>query len=187
MDSSAYTVNLGQTVTFTARVIGNGATPSGTVTFKASGSAITGCTSVAIANGQALCTTTALTAGAFQITGDYSGDSAYTAGVAGPVTQTVNGAVALRMTIDSSRYTSTYGQAVTFTVQVTGGVTPTGTVRFTDDNANVAACNAVALSNGVATCTISTLNRGNHKIRGVYSGDSKNAAGVAGPITQKVN
>ena len=90
--------------------------------------------------------------------------------------------------MDSSSYTITAGQSVTFTVRLIGnGATPTGTVRFTSDNGNIAGCTAVALSNGVATCTTSTLDRGNHKIRGYYSGDSNNSAGVAGPITQKVN
>ena len=188
MDSSAYTTNAGQAVTFTVRLIGNGTTPTGTVAFKASGNVINGCAAVAIANGQALCTTSALGAGSWPITGSYSGDSVYGAGVAGPVTQTVNGApAALRLTIDSSRYTSNYGQSVTFTVQVSGGVNPSGTVRFTDGSGNVAGCSAVALSGGVANCTLSTLDRGTHKIRGYYSGDSGNSAGVAGPITQRVN
>jgi hypothetical protein len=75
---------------------------------------------------------------------------------------------------------------VTFIVQVTGGITPGGTVRFTDGNANIAGCAAVALSNGTAQCTTSSLSRGTHKIRGNYSGDSKNGAGVAGPITETV-
>jgi hypothetical protein len=50
---------------------------------------IAGCESVSAASGQAVCTTTALTAGTYPITGTYSGDSTYSAGVAGPITQTV--------------------------------------------------------------------------------------------------
>jgi hypothetical protein len=187
MDSSAYTVNAGQSVTFTARIIGNGATPTGTVTFKASGNAINGCVAVAVANGQALCTTTALTAGAFQITGDYSGDSAYYAGVAGPITETVNAPAPMKLGIDSSQYTSVYGAAVTFTVTVTGGMNPTGTFKFTDGSATIAGCGAVALVNGSASCTTAALTRGKHQVRGWYSGDSNNGVGVAGPITQRVN
>jgi hypothetical protein len=89
MDSSSYTVSVGQSVSFTVRLIGNGAPPTGTVVFKASGTVISNCASVAAANGQAVCTTTALSAGAYQVTGDYSGDSTYTSGIAGPITQTV--------------------------------------------------------------------------------------------------
>lgn len=89
MDSSSYTVSVGQSVTFTVRLIGNGATPTGTVVFKANDLVISDCASIAAANGQALCTTTALAAGSYRITGTYSGDSTYTNGVAGPITQTV--------------------------------------------------------------------------------------------------
>src|SRR6185295_13359137 len=47
MDSSSYTVNVGQGVTFTVRLIGNGAAPTGTVAFKAGGALISGCESIA--------------------------------------------------------------------------------------------------------------------------------------------
>jgi hypothetical protein len=170
------------------RVIGNGTAPSGSVAFKANGNIINGCSAVAISNGQALCTTTTLAAGSWAITGAYSGDSTYGAGVAGPITQTVNGApAALRLTIDSSKYTAKQGQPVTFTVNVTGGSSPSGTVRFTDGGGNIAGCSAVSLSSGTATCTTKALTRGQHAIRGYYSGDSKNSAGVAGPVTETIN
>jgi hypothetical protein len=188
MDSSSYTVDVGQSVSFTVRLLGNGTAPTGTVAFKASGSVINGCSAVAVSNGQALCTTSSLGAGSWAITGNYSGDSVYGAGVAGPITQTVNAApAALRLTIDSSRYTANAGQPVTFTVQITGGSSPTGTVRFTDGTANIAGCSAVTLANGVANCTTKALTRGQHAIRGYYSGDSRNGAGVAGPITETIN
>jgi hypothetical protein len=188
MDSSSYTINAGQSVTFTVRLMGNGATPTGTVAFKANGNLINGCSAVAVSNGQALCTTTTLAAGSWAITGAYSGDPTYGAGVAGPITQTVNGApAALRFTIDSSRYSANAGQPVTFTVKITGGSSPSGTVRFTDGTANIAGCSAVTLASGTATCTTKALTRGQHAIRGYYSGDSKNSAGVAGPITQTIN
>ncbi len=89
MDSSSYTVSVGQSVTFTVRLIGNAATPTGTVAFKASGNLISECAAIAASGGTALCTTTALTPGSYSITGTYSGDSTYSAGLAGPITQTV--------------------------------------------------------------------------------------------------
>jgi len=89
IDSSSYTVSVGQSVSFTVRLLGNGSTPSGTVVFKATGNVISNCSAVAASNGQATCTTTALAVGIYQITGTYSGDSTYSAGLAGPITQTV--------------------------------------------------------------------------------------------------
>jgi Bacterial Ig-like domain (group 3) len=88
IDSSSYTVSVGQSVSFTVRLIGT-PTPSGTVAFKAGGNVISNCSAVAASNGQAVCTTTALAAGTYPITGTYSGNSTYGAGLAGPITQTV--------------------------------------------------------------------------------------------------
>ena len=139
MDSSSYTINAGQSVTFTASIMGNLGTPTGTVTFRDNGAAITSCISMPVTNGNATCTTASLAAGTHPITGLYSGDAVYGAGVAGPITQTVKGVVATKLTIDSSRYTSTAGQNVTFTVTVTGGSgTPTGAVNFQDNGSSIA-------------------------------------------------
>jgi Bacterial Ig-like domain (group 3) len=89
LDSSSYTTSVGQGVTFTVRLLGNDATPTGTVAFKAGTNVISDCSSVAVSNGQAACTTATLAAGSYQISGAYSGDSIYSAGIAGPITQTV--------------------------------------------------------------------------------------------------
>jgi hypothetical protein len=194
IDSSSYTIAAGNSVTFTVVLMGNSGTPSGTVNFQAEGTSISGCSAVAIANGRALCTTSSLTGGTYKITGLYSGDATYGIGQAGPITQTVTGAPAYtpgtttKFTMDSSKYTTLVGESVTFTVMVPNNLSsaPTGTVKFTDNGNTMSACSAVALTGNVATCTMSTLTKGNHKIRGVYSGDGTYAAGVAGPITQTV-
>lgn len=190
MGSSSYTIAAGQSVTFTARVAGNAGTPGGTVGFRASGSTISGCGAVTVSGGQAACTTSSLGAGTWAITGVYSGDGTYGAAQAGPITQTVTGGGSTTakagLTIDSSSYTSSVGQAVTFTVVVTGPVTPTGRVDFQDNGTTIPGCSGAALSAGVATCTTSGLAAGTHPIRGWYYGDAANSAGIAGPITQTV-
>lgn len=188
MDSSSYSIAAGQSVTFTARVMGNSGTPTGTVNFQANSSTISGCGAVALSGGQATCTTSSLGGGSYAITGLYSGDATYAQAVAGPITETVTGgstSTAYRLTMDSSAYVSSVGQAVTFTAAVYGN-SPTGRVDFQDNGTNIGSCVGVPLSGGVATCTISTLTAGSHSIRGMYSGDSSNPAGIAGPITQTV-
>ena len=187
VDASSYSIGAGQSVTFTVRVIGNSAAPTGTVSFTANGNAIAGCGAVSVSGGQAVCKTSTLSGGTYTVKGNYSGDSIYGSGVAGPITITVKGgSVAAGLTIDSSSYTSTAGSGVTFTVVVTGPVTPTGTVEFRDGGNTIANCGSVGVSNGAATCTTSGLGSGAHTIRGYYSGDANNSAGVAGPITQTV-
>jgi hypothetical protein len=76
-------------VTFTATVIGSGATPTGTVTFKDGSTAMSGCASLALASGTATCSTAGLSVGSHSITASYSGDASYLAAVAGPITEAV--------------------------------------------------------------------------------------------------
>ena len=45
----------GSRVTFTVRVMGNAAAPTGTVSFTANGNTIAGCGAVAVSGSQALC------------------------------------------------------------------------------------------------------------------------------------
>ena len=87
--ASAYAITQGQTVTFTATVIGSGAMPTGTVTFKDGSTAMSGCASLALASGTATCSTAGLSVGSHSITASYSGDASYLAAVAGPITEAV--------------------------------------------------------------------------------------------------
>lgn len=89
--------------------------------------------------------------------------------------------------MDSSMYTSSAGQAVTFTATFAGNSgTPTGTVHFKAESTSIAGCTAVAIANGKALCTTSSLTAGTYKITGLYSGDATYGTGQAGPITQTV-
>jgi hypothetical protein len=194
IDSSSYTIAAGQVVSFTVALMGGAGTAGGTVNFQASGASIAGCSAVNVANGKAVCTTSSLAAGTYKVIGVYSGDAKYGAAQAGPITQTVSGAAAAaagtstRFTIDSSKYTTSAGAEVTFTVVVPNhlGAAPTGTVKFTANGDAIPACSAVPLSGNVATCSTKTLAAGSQVIRGVYSGNGTYSAGVAGPITQTV-
>ncbi|HZZ92917.1 MAG TPA: Ig-like domain repeat protein [Usitatibacter sp.] len=85
MDSSSYTINAGDSVTFTATIPGDG----GTAQFQDNGAAIGSCASVAVSNGIAHCTTTLGSVGAHAVRAVYSGNGGYSTGVAGPITQTV--------------------------------------------------------------------------------------------------
>jgi hypothetical protein len=90
IDSSKYTSAPGETVTFTVKVPNNKSTaPTGTVKFTDNGNTIPGCSAVALSGNVATCKTSALKSGSHPIRGVYSGDSNYSNGVAGPITQTV--------------------------------------------------------------------------------------------------
>ena len=72
-------------------------------------------------------------------------------------------------------------------MKVTAPVAPSGKVNFQDNGVSIPGCSAVAVSNGLASCTTKTLARGSHPIRGYYTGDAANGAGIAGPITETVS
>jgi hypothetical protein len=89
--SSASTITQFQNITFTATIApgsGGGPAMTGNVRFTSSAAATALCT-VAIANGQAQCATTALPAGQQTVTATYAGDTSY-ATSAGIVNVTVN-------------------------------------------------------------------------------------------------
>jgi hypothetical protein len=80
------------------------------------------------------------------------------------------------------------GVAVTFTAAVSG-VSPSGTVQFTDNAVAIAGCGAVALAGSgntrTAACTTSSLSIGTRAIAANYSGDSGNGAS-SGSLTQTI-
>jgi PKD repeat protein len=86
------------------------------------------------------------------------------------ITVTASSSVA----VSSSNTSSNYGQQITLTATVspvppaTG--TPTGTVQFVVDGADVGS--AVTLSGGSGSLNISSIPAGTHTVQAVYSGDS---------------
>jgi hypothetical protein len=86
LDSSSYTISTGQAVIFTATIPGDG----GSAQFTANGAAIAGCGAARVSQGIATCATSGLGAGTHAIRAQYSGSGSYGAGIAGPITQTVN-------------------------------------------------------------------------------------------------
>ncbi|MGA3213240.1 MAG: Ig-like domain-containing protein, partial [Terriglobales bacterium] len=191
LSSSLNPSNTGQAVTFTATVNG-GLSPTGTVSFTANGTSISGCSAIALSSSsnQALCTKSTLPVGSDVIVATYSGDS-NNAGSSGSLTQIVNSSTstATTTTVTSSQNPSTAGQSVTFTATVlpAGPPTPTGTVGFTSNGTAIAGCAAVTLSSsGTATCTTIALAVGTDTIVATYSGNST-YGGSFGTFAQLVN
>jgi hypothetical protein len=165
----------GQSVTFAATVSGNVGTPTGTATFFADGTQIG--TMQMLVSGQAIVTTSSLSAGIHSITVQYSGDRTYPASTGSlPGGQTVNtpGGVATTAVI-SNHNPSTNGQSVTFTATVSGNSgTPTGTVTFLTDGIQIGATQT--LSSGQASISTSSLPTGSHTITVRYSGNNTYAS-----------
>ncbi len=145
----------GQNVNFTAIVTSNapgGGTPTGTVTISADGS--TFCSGL-VDSGELSCGSSTLTAGTHQLVATYSASPDYRTSTSSTLTQGVNQS-GTTTTVTSSDNPSSFGETVTITATVApvapGQGTPTGLVDFS--NGIVPICVNVALSGGVATCTI---------------------------------
>ncbi len=120
----------------------------------------------------------------------------------GTVADTINPALTSTVLTASPPSPSIFGQTVTFTATVTGsnGGSPTGTVNFTADNAPIAGCSAVVLSQqqntSIAVCQTSALAVGSHTVLAAYGGDHNFKPGsgslaytvqAAGDFTVQVN
>ncbi len=181
LTSSANPAQYGQPVTFTAVVRASSGTPTGTVTFE-DGNTVLG-TAALDYNGVATFTISTLSLGSHSITAVYSGDSNDLGSTSNAVSLTIN-QDSTTTTLTSSANPAVYGQPVTFTATVSSLYsTPTGTVTFEDGNTVLG---TVALSNGVAVFSTSTLPAGSNNITAVYSGDAYDA-GSSGTFTQQVD
>lgn len=176
----------GQPVMFTATMSaiapGSGI-PTGTVTFTDEG-AVLG--APALSGSAASLTTAGLAVGSHSITATYNGDAEFN-GASNALSQVVSKA-ATSTSLTSSVNPSTNGQQVTFTANVTamapGAGTPTGSVSFMDNGANIGNGTLVA---GSATFSTSTLAVGSHPITAIYTGDNSFNGGTSNTVQQIVN
>jgi hypothetical protein len=171
----------GDLVTFSATVTGGSSTATGTVTFK-DGTTTLG-TGTLNSSGQTSFATSKLTAGSHNMTGAYSGDINHATSTSSILVQNVNG-VPTTTALVSSLNPSTFGQSVTFTATVSSskGV-PTGKVTFKN---GTKVLGTVALTNGVAALSTSTLAAGTPTITAAYGGSTKFAVS-SGSVLQTVN
>ncbi len=173
----------GSAVTFSAIVTGNA--PTGTVSFKDGGVAISGCASVSLSSGPAQCSTASLSRGVHVITASYSGDANNAPSTSTVLSQTVD-KKSTTATLSSSVNPSTVGDTITLNAQVSGN-TPTGTVAFSDGGVSIVNCAAVGLSNASATCTLVLSGAGNHNLVATYGGDANHATSSSPTLVQVVN
>ncbi|QEL16832.1 Ig-like domain repeat protein [Limnoglobus roseus] len=190
--TSAATSVYGQPVTLTAVVAAATGTATGTVSFFAGGTLL-GTAAVTTVGGSqvATFTTAGLPVGTAVITAVYNGTSIYSAS-----SVTLSGGLTINpaatATHVTSTGTSTYGQGVTFTVQVSavapGAGLPAGVVRLFDGATLIATGTADA--SGAATFEINTLAAlgSPHAITAVFTPADGNFTGSTSPAySQTVN
>jgi uncharacterized repeat protein (TIGR01451 family) len=181
--SSLNPSNVGQNVTFTARVSSSSGTPTGTVIFYDGSNSLGSAT---LASGRALLSTSSLAAGSHAITASYQGTGTFAPSVSAVLNQVVNGTgISTTTTLTSSKNPGIYLQPVTFTAVVTSASgTPMGTVIFSDGKAQFP---AATLVNGVATYTTSDLKRDWYAITAQYLGSGSFDPSTSPILNERIN
>lgn len=120
--------------------------------------------------------------GGSYVYGDLDGSSnGYSPAQAGKLT--VTAPVPTTTTVVSDVNTSLYGQAVTFTANITPA-TVTGSIQFFDGAISLGASSLTA---GSTTLQISDLPVGAHNITAIYSGDASYAGNTSAGVSQTVD
>jgi alpha-L-arabinofuranosidase len=174
----------GQSMVLTAAVAAtSGATPTGTVTFKA-GNSIFGTAS--LAGGKATFTVPSvnLAAGDYQLTAVYGGNTVDASSTSSASTLKVSGdLISTTTTVSLASLKLTEGKSYTATasVKAASGATPTGTVDFT---VGTTVIGTSQLSGGVAKFTINAdLAPGTYNGTASYMGTSTDAPSTSAAIT----
>ena len=183
----------GQPVTLTATVTGeagaNG-TPTGTVNFY-DGATPIGSAPLNTVSGQqqAVMSTSTLAMGPHSITAVYAGDGSFNGGTSPAITETIS-QDASTTTLSSSTNAIAAGGSITFTATVaaaTGVGTPTGTVNFFDDGAQIGSAPLATVGGQQqAVLTTSAVAIGNRSITAKYAGDANFASSGSAAVTEYV-
>jgi hypothetical protein len=152
-------------------------------------------TNVTLDNGQATGAATPITAGSYQIFGDYAGDATFAPSKSSGVSITVAKAPADAV-LTSSLSSVQPGENVTFSLAVSGvlnGLAPTGTAVFTNSTTKItlpietlpesSTFNGVATSTWFATVPQSQLQSGGNTITATYLGDGNYLGTAVVPVT----
>ena len=187
VSASVASINLGQSVSFTAHVVNpsGAAVPTGSVSFYA-GSKLLGSTSINT-SGLASLTTSSLAVGSANVTAVYSGDTNDLTSTSSGLAETVY-ADPTTTTMVSSASTINFGQSETFTATVvnpSGAAVPTGTVKFFSGNKLLGSGTLNSIDQ--ATFTSSRLAVGTSSITAVYSGDTDDLTSSSSGVTLLVN
>lgn len=175
--SSPNPSSYGQNVTFIAQVLGSGAVPTGSVTFR-DGTATLGIVALP-ASGSAVYATSQLPIGSHAITATYNGDALHAPSVSAVLGHRVNPYASATYAYTSLN-PAPAGRTVTVLATVAGD-SPSGTVTFLEGANTLGVASVGAL--GYAAIALANLSQGTHQITAVYSGDSRNLGSTSAPVS----
>ena len=175
---------LNEAVTFTARVTGEGGTPTGSVRIEEGGNLLG---TVVLSDGVAAFTTSRLPLGSHSIHAIYSGDGKFSGSQSAKLKQTVEGLSAAIVSLSAKPNPSKEDEEVVFTVTVRsqeGGSTPKGSITLSE---GARIYGTAHLVDGAATVKFGALSPGLHLITAVYGGDSSHTGAQSPSLAQQVN
>lgn len=175
VSSSTEPAVFGQNITFTAKVVSLGLSPSGGVVFmEATGLPIDGCSAAVLDKGFATCQISTLTVGTHSIVAEYQGDANNLASTS-TLTQVVNVA-ATTLSLDAPASLA-LGQSAMVTahlaVTAPGAGTPSGNIVVSDGSASC----TIALP--AANCSLQPTSAGAKTLTATYAGDGNFGASTA--------
>ncbi len=182
--TSANPINSGALLTLNSTVVGNGGTPTGTVTFKDGGTVLTAVQLTSA--GTARFSLSTLAPGIHQLSATYSGDTLDNPSVSPTTAEQV--VQKTSVTLASSENPSLLQDNVVITITVGNGVPttpPTGSVVLTDGGTTLATLQLSAT--GTATYTMQDPAVGTHVLVANYAGDNQNSPASSLPLNQVVN
>ncbi len=158
---------VGAAITITAKVTGNGGTPTGSVNFIANGTTLNTATLTA---GTASFTTSTLAPGTYTITASYLGDADDSPSTSTSISEGV-GLIPTSTSLGSSVTSGPPAQVVLVATVLNngGGIPPIGTVTFMSNTTQVGS--ATLNASGVATITPNLTAGVSYNIVAMYSGD----------------
>jgi len=179
-------VTKGTTVTFAVSVTSTSSTkPTGTVTFKAGGTAI-GSPVTLSSTGTASTTFSESTANTYTLTAIYSGDANYSTATASESLIVTNVVQPVRVSLAPAATSMASCGQLSFSARVTSqdGVSPSGKVDLLSGSASLT---SAALSGGAATLHTGVLAPGKYTLVARYGGDAIHTPGSSAPFSVTIS
>ena len=182
LTSSQTSVVTGNNIVLTAVLAGNGAIPTGLVTFY-DGTVSLG-TATLNSAGQATLTPVTFSAGTHRLSASYQGDSADSGSVSAAINETVSPATTA-ITLTSSSNPALAGVSLTFVANLTSnGSIPAGSMLLRDGSTSIG--NGLISATGSVQFTLSTLSPQSHSLTAYYAGDANHLASTSVVVVQVV-
>ena len=173
---------LGAPLTFTAQVTGQGATPTGSVTFE-DGTVTLGQATLSAA-GIATFTTSALQPGQHSIAAIYNGNSNNLTSTSAALPQLIEQRSTVAITSANNPALTADPVNLLVTVTNAGVGIPTGTITLKDGSNTVGT--ATLAANGTAPFTTASMAAGTHSLVATYSGDTENTNATSLAFSQTI-